>query len=74
MTNPYHYLRIVHDYLMKVGIPYHGVSVIHRPQDLGYHCIFANKGLMTEEIKAYLKGDGIGFPEFTYSFNNRELI
>lgn len=56
----------MHQYLMGKKIPYHSVSVIHRHQDLGFHCIFEKsaKELITSEIQEQLKKNG-----FTYSIN-----
>lgn len=59
-------LNEMHSFLMKKGIPYKSVSVIHRHQDLGFHVIFSNdvRELVTPEIK-----DGIKNREFTYHIN-----
>lgn len=66
--NIYHLLHCVHRYLMNKGFPYHSVSVIHRPQDLRFHCIFdeAVRDRVDDAVKRYLKDEGEY--EFTYSF------
>lgn len=59
-------LYVCHGYLMKKGFPYHSVSVIHRPQDLGFHVIFSNsvREMVTDEIKRALSN-----LDFNYSIN-----
>ena len=58
-------LKSMHSHLMYKKFPYHSVSVIHRPQDLGFHVIFMGsvKEMVTDEIKDYIKATG-----FTFSF------
>lgn len=57
-------LNICHEYLMKMGFPYHSVSVIHRHQDLGFHVMFMDsvEEKITDNVKRVLKDSG-----FTYS-------
>lgn len=59
-------LNNMHQYLMDKGFPYHSVSVIYRPQDLGYHCIFSYivEDKIDKEIKDYLSSE-----KFTFSIN-----
>ena len=60
-------LEVMHSYLMYKKFPYHSVSVIHRDQDLGFHCIFMEnvRELVNEEIKNKMNQLG-----FTHSFVN----
>lgn len=62
---PKNKLQEVHTYLMSQRFPYHSVSVIHRPQDVGFHVIFMEhvEYMVTEEIKVKLDNWG-----FTYNF------
>ena len=55
----------MHYWLMKEKFPYHSVSVIYRPQDLGFHVIFSDsvKDMVTERVKQYIQSN-----EFTFSF------
>ena len=57
-------LSLCHQTLMSEGFKYHGVSVIYRPQDLGYHVMIMEdeEEKITPTVKASLKGLG-----FTYS-------
>lgn len=58
-------LQIMHDDLMRKGFPYHSVSVIERPQDLGLHVIF------TDDVKDKVDDTVISAMEnldFTHSF------
>lgn len=50
-------MKYLHEYLMKVGFPYHSVSVIYRHQDIGLHCFFSHdvKDKVTDEVKEYIK-------------------
>jgi hypothetical protein len=58
-------LRQIHYSLMYHKFPYHSVSVIHRWQDLGFHCILLEsvKDKVTKEIE-----DAMTRNEFTWSF------
>lgn len=75
----YHNLYNMHSYLMKKGIPFNDVSVIYRPQDLGYHCIFNEsiRDLVTQDIINVMENNftsleyNIDTP-FTYSFVKRK--
>lgn len=65
ITNP---LFVCHDYLMRMKFPYHSVSVIHRPQDLGFHVIFSNnvRDMVTDDVIKALTN-----LEFKYSINKQ---
>jgi len=56
-------LNSMHKHLMYKKFPYHSVSVIHRPQDLGFHVIFMEsvKDMVTDEIKGYIEAYGFTF-------------
>lgn len=69
----YHYLNSMHRYLMKKGFPYHSVSVIHRQQDLGFHCIFMKsvKDKVTKDVIDVMEGNSSEYyvgVKFGYSF------
>ena len=59
-------LVVCHDYLMKMGFPYHSVSVIHRPQDLGFHVIFASN--VRDKVNHTIIS-ALNNLEFTHSIN-----
>jgi len=63
-------LHTMHSYLMYKKFPYHSVSVIHRPNDLGLHVMFMEsvKDLVTDEVKQRIKST-----DFTYSFVKNNL-
>jgi hypothetical protein len=49
-------MKILHNYFMKCGFPYHSVSVVYRPTD-GLFCHFVNdvKDKVTPEVILYIK-------------------
>ena len=55
-------MNTVHKYLMNLGFPYHSVSVIYRPNDLGLHVIFMEsvRDQVTEAVKEFIKLNGFG--------------
>ncbi len=73
MTTIHNILKCCHDFLMQKGIPYSSVSVIHRSQDLGFHCIFMEdvRDMVGASIRKYLDEElppPFQNQKFTYSF------
>lgn len=58
-------LKSMHDYLMYKKIPYHSVSVVYRPQDMGFRVIFMEsvREMITAEIEDHIQAMG-----FTVSY------
>ena len=53
-------LDLIHSYLMHKGFPYHSVSVVYRPNEIGYHVFIMSgvKELITDDISLCLSHEG----------------